>query len=166
MTTPDPAQHRWSRLKSLSLPFSERGLLIHHKLLPEGQDPNAAHLWGLTEFLPWDWGGQWMRTISELSLQPAPGRRCLHCVLWNIFTEMSNCPSERFGNDFILSLVMNENGGFSSFLQTLAVIYLFLNAWCFYCCFWYGPFFAVFIEFITILLLFCVLVFGCKALGL
>ena len=67
-----------------------------------------------------------MRTISELSLQPAPGRRYLHCICWNSPREMSNCPSERFGNDFILSLVMHENGGFSSFLQILAVIYLFL----------------------------------------
>ena len=116
----------------------------HHQLLPEGQVRNAAHLWGLTEFLPWDWGGQWVRTISQFSLQPASGRRCLHCIRWNISTEMSNCPSERFGNDFILSLVMNENGGFSSFLQTLAVIYLFLNACCFYYCFWYGPFFALY----------------------
>ena len=31
--------------------------------------------------------------------------------------------------------------------------------------FWYGPFFKVFIEFVTILLLFYVLAFGCEACG-
>lgn len=52
-----------------------------------------------------------MSTVSVVSLWPAPGCWCLHCICWNISIEVSTCPSERFGNYFILSLAMKENGG-------------------------------------------------------